>query len=141
MTAPTVQLPGSTNLNISIIEIGGTSTFMTSGQESTERSGIPVSPTNIDMTKPQKEIMNSVPHQIILLQNQVQHLEKEFEDLKSFTHKKVTRFTSDIDELKLPLNDAIEDLKKENMSFVRELERYDGQFKKVFADYLDVLQE
>jgi len=27
------------------------------------------------------------------------------------------------------------------VSFVRELERYDGQFKKVYADYLEVLQE
>jgi hypothetical protein len=39
------------------------------------------------------------------------------------------------------MSDAIEDLKKENVSFVRELERYDNQFKKVFGDYLEVLQE
>jgi hypothetical protein len=39
------------------------------------------------------------------------------------------------------MSDAIEDLKKENLSFVRELERYDSQYKKVFGDYLEVLQE
>jgi hypothetical protein len=66
-------------------------------------------------------------------------LQKEFEELRSYTQKKVTRFTSDIDDLRVPLGDAIEDLKKENVSFVRELERYDGQFKKVFAEYLEVL--
>ena len=88
---------------------------MTSGLESTERSALvmPVSPKNAEMfTKPQKEIMNSVPHQIILLQNQMQHLQKEFEEMKTYMQKKVTRFTSDIDELKQPLSDAVEDLKK-----------------------------
>ncbi len=71
----------------------------------------------------------------------MQNLDKEFNELKSFTQKKVSRFTSDIDELKQPLGDAVEDLKKENLSFVRELERYDSQFKKVYGDYMDVLQE
>ena len=59
--------------------------------------------------------------------------------MKSLTHKKVIRFTSDIDELRQPMSDAIEDLKKENVSFIRELERYDNQFKKVLGDYLEVL--
>jgi len=39
------------------------------------------------------------------------------------------------------MSDAIEDLKKENVSFIRELERYDNQFKKVLGDYLEILQE
>ncbi len=39
MTAPTIQVPQSNNPNISIVEGGGASTFMTSGQDSvTERS-------------------------------------------------------------------------------------------------------
>ena len=143
MTAtPTIQIPGTNNHNISIIE-GGGSTFMTSGQESvTDRSSVLKSPTIEKHHKgPQKEIQNSIPHQIILLQNKMQLLEKEHEELKTLTHKKVIRFTSDIDELRQPMSDAIEDLKKENVSFVRELERYDNQFKKVFGDYLEVLQE
>lgn len=61
--------------------------------------------------------------------------------MKTLTHKKVIRFTSDIDELRQPMSDAIEDLKKENVSFIRELERYDNQFKKVLGDYLEILQE
>lgn len=72
MTAPpTIQIPGTNNHNISIIE--GGSTFMTSGQESvTERSSVLKSPTTANHhTGPQKEIQNSVPHQIILLQNQM----------------------------------------------------------------------
>ena len=140
MTANTVQIPNSTNPNISIIEAGGASTFMTSGQESITERSAPKSPAAYH-TAPQKEILNSVPHQIILLQNKMQVLDKEFDDLKSTTQKKLTRITSEIEELKQPLGDAIEDLKKENVSFVRELERYDGQFKKVYADYLEVLQE
>jgi len=72
MTAPpTIQIPGTNNHNISIIE--GGSTFMTSGQESlTERSSFLKSPTTANHHNgPQKEIQNSVPHQIILLQNQM----------------------------------------------------------------------
>ena len=51
----------------------------------------------------------------------------------------VKRFITDIDELKLPFKEAVEDLKKENMSLQRELERYDQNFKKVFGDYIEVL--
>jgi hypothetical protein len=39
------------------------------------------------------------------------------------------------------MSNAVEDLRKENESFVRELERYEMQYKKVFKDYLEVLQE
>lgn len=53
----------------------------------------------------------------------------------------VKRFTTDIDELRLPFKEAVEDLKKENLSLQRELERYDGNFKKVFGDYIDVLSD
>jgi uncharacterized membrane-anchored protein YhcB (DUF1043 family) len=51
----------------------------------------------------------------------------------------VKRFNTDIDELRLPFKEAVEDLKKENMSLQRELERYDQNFKKVFGDYIEVL--
>ena len=51
----------------------------------------------------------------------------------------VKRFTADIDEIRLPFKEAVEDLKKENMSLQRELERYDQNFKKVFGDYIEVL--
>ena len=53
----------------------------------------------------------------------------------------VKRFTTDIDELKLPFKEAVEDLKKENMSLVRELERYDANFKRVLGDYIEVLTD
>ena len=53
----------------------------------------------------------------------------------------VKSFTTDIDDLKLPFKEAVEDLKKENMSLVRELERYDANFKRVFGDYIDVLTD
>ena len=65
----------------------------------------------------------------------------DHDELKNFTHNKVKRFTSEIDDLKKPMSDAVEDLKKENLSFLRELERYDSQYKKVFGDYIEVLQE
>ncbi len=53
----------------------------------------------------------------------------------------VKRFTVDIDQLRLPFKEAVEDLKKENMSLQRELERYDTNFKKVFGDYIEVLSD
>jgi hypothetical protein len=43
--------------------------------------------------------------------------------------------------LKLPFKEAVEDLKKENMSLVRELERYDSNFKRIFGDYIEVLTD
>jgi uncharacterized protein YdcH (DUF465 family) len=41
----------------------------------------------------------------------------------------------------LPFKEAVEDLKKENMSLVRELERYDSNFKRIFGDYIEVLTD
>ncbi len=43
--------------------------------------------------------------------------------------------------MKLPFKEAVEDLKKENMSLVRELERYDSNFKRIFGDYIEVLTD
>ncbi len=42
----------------------------------------------------------------------MQIIDKDFDDLKATTQKKFTRIASDIEELKQPLGDAVEDLKK-----------------------------
>lgn len=47
----------------------------------------------------------------------------------------------DIDDLRKPMSDAVSDLKKENESFLRELERLDEHYKQVFGDYVEALKD
>ena len=81
------------------------------------------------------------PHQLVVMNNNINHLQKEIEELKKFTKNKVIKITEDIDELRTPLNEAVNDLKKENESFMRELDRLDHQYKKLFVEYLESLQQ
>lgn len=52
-------------------------------------------------------------------------MQKDLEDVKKFTKIRVTRLTQDIEELRVPFNDTVSDLKEENKSLLRELDRLD----------------
>lgn len=61
------------------------------------------------------------------------------EDLKEHSKKKFIKFTYEIEDLKQPINDAVNDLRKENEAFMRETDRLDHMYKKVFMEYMDAL--
>lgn len=51
------------------------------------------------------------------------------------------RLTQDVEELRSPISDAVSDLKKENESLMRELDRFDHLYKKLFVEYMDALAD
>ena len=53
------------------------------------------------------------------MNNNINHLQKELSELKKFTKHKVIKLTEDIDELRNPLGEAVNDLKKENESLMK----------------------
>ena len=78
---------------------------------------------------------------MVLLTNQVTQLQTELEEVKQFAKSKMQRMNYDIEDLRSPVTDVVNDLKKENESFMRELDRMDSLYKKVFIEYMDALTE
>ncbi|TNV87765.1 hypothetical protein FGO68_gene766 [Halteria grandinella] len=96
--------------------------------------------TNVSQAFGQASLMQpSLPHQIVFLSNQLGQLQSDLAQLDSFAKDRIGHLVLDIDELRNPLNTQVMDLKKENESFLRELERLDQQYKEIFGEYTGAL--
>ena len=55
--------------------------------------------------------------------------------------QKVQSLFSQIEEIKTPFENEVQDLKKENQAFSRELDRYDALYRNMLNDYLNSIEE
>lgn len=79
------------------------------------------------------------PVQIVM--KEIMQVQSEVEYLKSFLLQKIQSVILEVEEIKVPFRDAIQDLKKENEAFMREIDRYDALYRNMLNDYMVALDE
>eukprot|EP00347_Sterkiella_histriomuscorum_P015086 403358369 len=81
-----------------------------------------------------------ISHQSVT-QNHLYQLQSDQDNLKNFVMQQIQQVLTKLGELQTPMLDQVQNLKRENESFIRELDRYDALYRNMLNDYINVLEE
>ncbi|CDW80056.1 UNKNOWN [Stylonychia lemnae] len=66
---------------------------------------------------------------------------REIENLKNFVMIKLQEVLGEIEEIKRPVNDSIQNIQKESQALSRELDRYDALYRIILSDFQQILDD